>query len=165
MMNQNDGIHYDFWWIVIDVGEQKWSRSDGLHAFTSRGKTQPPTNHGAGPPHSQSSHIQGRKQGYSKSFSVFKWWDFRFNPSSLSFSVLRVTVREQGFRQVFCSPCGSATVQTASLQLFPPSETSTHPTSRFEDMQYTQRRTKNKRILVLNVPMRPSLIKSSVNLE
>lgn len=131
----DDVVHYDFWWIV---GGQKWSRSDGLHAFTSRGKTQPPTNHGAGPPHSQSSHIQGRRHKYSESLCVgTSVW-------TLPASVLRVTVREPGFRQVFCSPCGSATVQTASLQLFPPSETSTHPTSRFELMQ---RCTKNKRIL------------------
>lgn len=75
------------------------------------------------------------------SLCVFKWWDLHLNSACLFISVLRVTVREQGFRQVFCRPCGSATVQTAYLQLFPPSETCTHPTSRFEDMQ-TQRRTK-----------------------
>ncbi len=102
----------------------------------------------------------GNSDAQNPSLCLFEWCDLHFNSSCFSSSVLRVTVRKLGFRQVFCNHCGSATVQTASLLLFPPSETSTHPISRFEDMH-----TQNKHILILNVPVRPSLIKSSVNLE
>ncbi len=76
----------------------------------------------------------GNSDAQNPSLCLFEWCDLHFNSSCLSSSVLRVTVRELEFRQVFCNHSGSATVQTASLQLYPPSETSTHPMSRFEDM-------------------------------